>query len=232
MRVNSIRERMSGQEVFERLRAAIKYDWRDYVVLIALNEDKRPFAVLSAIILSQNTSDKNSIKAYQNLRSKVGVDPNSIIRAPIEVIEDAIRPAGLARQKAATLKRVARKVLELGGEDSLATMDPEVLRAEMLQVKGVGPKTIDVFLAAYRGLGVFAIDTHAKRIAVRWGLVKPNAKYEEVSEALLEFFGPDNAEEAHRLLIALGRLYCRARNPRCSECPLRDACPYLRARPS
>ncbi len=223
---------MSGQEVFERLKAAIKYDWRDYVVLIALNEDRRPFAVLSAIILSQNTSDKNSIKAYRNLRSKVGVDPDSITRAPLEAIEDAIRPAGLARQKAMTLKRVARKVLELGGEDSLATLDPEVLRAEMLRVKGVGPKTIDVFLAAYRGLGVFAVDTHARRIAVRWGLTRPNARYEEVSKALLEFFGPGRAEEAHRLLIALGRLYCRARNPRCSECPLRDVCPHPGARRS
>ena len=196
------------------------------MVLIALNEDRRPFAVLAAIILSQNTSDKNSIKAYRSLRNRIGVDPQSIERASLEEIEEAIRPAGLARQKAAALKRIALKVLELGGEEALDKMDPEVLKREMLQVKGIGPKTVDVFLAAYRGVSVFAVDTHARRIAVRWGLARPNASYDEVSKALLEFFGPDRAEEAHRLLIALGRLYCKARNPRCSECPLKDVCPY------
>jgi endonuclease-3 len=75
---------------------------------------------------------------------------------------------------------------------------------------------------------VFAVDTHAMRIAKRWGLVGEKAGYDEVSKALLEFFGPEKAEEAHRLIIALGRRYCTARNPRCSECPLRDICPYPR----
>lgn len=223
---------MSGQEVFEKLKSTLNYDWRDYVVLIALNEDKKPFAVLAAIILSQNTSDKNSIKAYRSLRNRIGVDPQSIKRASLEEIEEAIRPAGLARQKAATLKRAALKVIELGGEKALNKMDPEVLKREMLQVKGVGPKTVDVFLAAYRGVGVFAVDTHARRIAVRWGLARPNASYDEVSKALLEFFSLNRAEEAHRLLIALGRLYCKARNPRCSECPLKDVCPYPKTQQS
>lgn len=226
----SIRDLADGAEVFERLKSKVGYDWRDYVVLVALNEDRRPFAVLAAIILSQNTSDKNSIKAYKKLREKIGVDPESVARASAEEIEEAIRQAGLARQKAETLKSAALKVLELGGEDILDKMNPDDLRRVLLQVKGVGPKTVDVFLAAYRKVGVFAVDTHARRIAVRWGLVRPNASYDEVSRALLEFFGPDRAEEAHRLLIALGRLYCKARNPRCSVCPLRDVCPYPRVK--
>jgi len=61
---------------------------------------------------------------------------------------------------------------------------------------------------------------------VSWGLVGEKAGYDETSRALLHFFGPEYSEEAHRLLIALGRTYCKARNPDCSRCPLRDICPY------
>lgn len=228
----SIKDVVSGAVVFERLKSTLTYDWRDYVVLVALREDGRPFPVLVAIILSQNTSDKNSIRAYRILRERIGLDPKSIAEAPMDELIEAIRPAGLASQKAATLKGVALKVLELGGEAALDSMDPSRLREELMKVKGVGPKTVDVFLSAYRGVGVFAVDTHARRIAVRWGLARPNASYNEVSQALLNFFGGERSEEAHRLLIALGRLYCRARRPRCGECPLRDVCPYPRAQRS
>ncbi|MEM4971993.1 MAG: hypothetical protein QXE01_12160, partial [Sulfolobales archaeon] len=75
-----------------------------------------------------------------------------------------------------------------------------------------------------RGAPYFAVDTHAMRIAIRWGLVSRRS-YEEASKALLEFFGGERAEEAHRLLIALGRRYCRSRNPLCGECPINIYCP-------
>ena len=182
------------------------------------------------MILSQNTSDKNSIQAYRELRRRIGVTADSIARASLVEVEEAIRKAGLARQKARALKEAARLVLDLGGEEALLRLDPLELRERLLRIKGIGPKTVDVFLAVVRRAGVFAVDTHARRIAARWGLVYEKAGYEEVSRALLEFFGPDNAEEAHRLIIALGRTYCRARNPRCRECPLRDVCPYPRVK--
>ncbi len=71
---------------------------------------------------------------------------------------------------------------------------------------------------------MFAVDTHAMRVALRWGLAR-RRDYMEVSRALLEYFGAERAEEAHRLLIALGRRVCKARSPRCWECPLASYCP-------
>ncbi len=223
----SIASRAPGDVVFDVLKNNLKVDWKDYVVLVAGKLDGNPFAVLAAIILSQNTSDRNSIKAYERLREKVGVRPQDIVSASPRDIIEAIRPAGLPKQKAEALIGVARLVLEHGGEKWLARAPPEELRRELLRVRGVGKKTVDVFLSFYRRYrGVFAVDTHAARIAKRWGLVRGNATYDEVSRALLEYFGPEKAEEAHRLLIALGRQYCRAKNPRCSECPLRGLCPW------
>ncbi|MCE4612033.1 MAG: endonuclease III [Desulfurococcales archaeon] len=224
--MGSIAERASGDLVLERLRSALRVDWKEYVALVAERTDGRPFAVLAAIVLSQNTNDKNSIRAYERLRAMVGLKPEDVVNADFHLLEDAIRPAGLSRQKARTLKELAMKVIEWGGEEYLLREDPNVLREKLLSVPGVGPKTADVFLSLVRKApGVFAVDTHAARIARRWGLVRDKAGYEETSRALLQFFGEGRSEEAHRLLIALGRTYCRARNPLCSECPVKDLCP-------
>ncbi|BEP16666.1 endonuclease III [Pyrofollis japonicus] len=226
--MKSIAEKASGEEVYKRLSRSLKPDWRDYVALVAerLDGDKHPFAVLAAIILSQNTSDKNSIRAYMRLREEIGVSPEDILRAPLERLKEVIRPAGLVNNKAMALKEAARRIIEAGGEKILLEMPWRQLREFLLSIPGVGEKTADVFLQLVRRAPVFAVDTHAARIAKRWGLVHEKAGYKEISKALLEFFGPERSEEAHRLLIALGRTYCRARNPRCEECPLRDICPY------
>ncbi|BES82262.1 endonuclease III [Pyrodictium abyssi] len=220
--------RVDGETLYQLLSQSLRVDWRDYVVLVADRLDGNPYAVLAAIILSQNTSDRNSIRAYHSLRRLLGgrVTPEAVLAASEEELIEAIRPAGLARQKARTLREAAKRVIEAGGERVLLEKPPEELRAFLLSIPGVGKKTADVFLSFKRHAPVFAVDTHALRIARRWGLVGEKAGYDEASRALLGLFGPEKSEEAHRLLIALGRQYCRARSPRCSECPLRGLCPY------
>ncbi len=223
----SIRDRADGKTVYDILSRSLKVRWEDYTALVAYADRPRsPFSLLVALVLSQNTSDINSIRAYRRLKERVGLDPESIANADTRAIEEAIRPAGLASRRAETLKRLARFVIDAGGEDFLSREDPFKLRETLLKIKGVGFKTVDVFLSLYRRAPVFAVDTHAARIAKRWGLVGGKAGYREISDALLRFFGADASDSAHRLLIALGRTYCRARNPRCSDCPLRDLCPY------
>ena len=224
-RSGSIADRASGDEVFMILKGNLRVDWRDYVALVAYYLDRDPFAVLVAIILSQNTSDKNSIKAYMKLREEVGVTPEAILGVSEESLINVVRIAGLPRHKVAAMRALAELVKGRGGTGWLLREDPWRLREELLKIKGVGKKTVDVFLSIYGRAPVFAVDTHAARIAKRWRIVEESAGYDEVSRALLEFFGSERAEEAHRLLIALGREYCRARNPRCEVCPIRRLCP-------
>jgi len=215
---------ISGGEVFRVLSEAFRVDVGEYVVLVAHSLGEGAFPVLVSVILSQNTSDRNSIKAFLTLRERVGVRLEDILGASVDDIASSIRVAGLWRQKAETIKRVAEHVARLGGEDFLLREDPFRVREELLKVKGVGFKTVDVFLSVVRRAPVFAVDTHAMRVALRWGLAR-RRDYMEVSRALLEYFGAERAEEAHRLLIALGRRVCKARSPRCWECPLASYCP-------
>ncbi len=222
--MGSIVERADGDTIYSILSKSLKVDWREYVALVAKVKGEGLFPILVGIILSQNTSDRSSIKAFEKLRNSVGVSLNDILRANVDDIGNAIREAGLWKQKAETIKRAAEAISRTGGEDYLSREDPERLRSFLLSIKGIGFKTADVFLSVARGAPLFAIDTHAMRIALRWGLIERRS-YAEASKALLKLFGPERSEEAHRLLIALGRRYCRARNPRCSECPVRDLCP-------
>ncbi len=224
------RIRASGSEVLDVLSRSLRVDRRDYVVLVALDEYGSPFIVLVSVILSQNTNDKNAIRALREFASRIGTRPEDAVRAGVDRVAEAIRAAGLHRQKARAIVELARRLMEVGGEEFLSKAPVGEVREFLLSIPGIGRKTVDVFLAVYRGVPVFAVDTHAARIARRWGLVGEKASYEEVSRALLEFFGPEHAEEAHRLVIALGREYCRARNPRCGSCPLREVCPSARRR--
>jgi len=183
-----------------------------------------PFGLLVAIILSQNTSDKNSIRALLNLKDKIGLDPARICEAKIGEIERAIYSAGLYRQKAKAIKNLARKVIEGLDLKKILKLETKEARKILLGLEGIGKKTVDVFLALH-GKRIMGVDVHARRIALRWGIAKKDS-YDEIQKAYVELFDfVDNYDYLHRLLIMLGREYCRARNPRCDECPLRKICP-------
>ncbi len=222
---------LGGERVFQILSETVSVDPREYVVHAA---GDNLFLVLVGIILSQNTTDKNSIRALESFRSKVGESPEDVLKHSIEEVEEAIRVAGGYRRKARAIVGVSRILASLGGESFLRRAPASEIRRVLSGVKGIGRKTIDVFLSFTGKERVFPVDTHAQRIAYRWGLVpKPKDKYEIVSRALAEFFGENvDYERAHKLIIAFGREYCKARNPRCSECPLRDCCPFARRQSS
>ncbi|MEB3773487.1 MAG: endonuclease III [Desulfurococcales archaeon] len=224
--MDSIADRADGSTVLDRLRRSLKPSVEEYASLLPLVSGDGAFAVLVAIILSQNTNDKNAIRAYNNLKATVGVDPEKLLDAGVDAVSRAIRAAGLYRQKARAIIEAARVVVGMGGDDFLLKAPANRVREALMSVRGVGEKTVDVFLSVVRGVEVFAVDTHARRIAVRWGLAGPRSGYREISEAYRRFFNGRNLGEAHRLIIALGRRYCTSRRPRCSICPVRDLCPY------
>ncbi len=205
-----------------------------FVVSSIRRRRRDPFKVLVGIVLSQNTSDANAIRAFRRLEERVGVDPERLAEAPLEVIEDAVRPAGLYKRRAWVIKNLARVVLERYGGDlwSLLRKPWREARKELLGIPGIGVKTADVLLANFVSEAeVLAVDTHINRVSKRLGIVGPRAGYEEISSRLIELLrGKIDLLEAHLKLIAVGRRYCKPRRPRCWECPLREVCSYAQAR--
>ena len=225
-------EGFTGRQVIDLLeKSGLEIREEDYVSLVSKKLDGNPFAFLIAIIISQNTTDKAAIRAYKRLHSlaRGKIVPEKMVSLGPELIEFALHPAGLARQKSDSIYNISRKLIELGGEKVLSESDPKKLREILKSLPGIGDKTIDVYLSQMRGENVFAVDTHARRIAHRWCLTKSRS-YRVISQVLTDFFKGEDLVKAHKLLIALGRKWCKAKKPRCEECPLREICPYAAQR--
>ena len=195
-------------------------EWRE--PLPALDE-------LISTILSQNTNDHNRDAAFNGLRKRF--DSWEALRdAEAQAVIDAIRPAGLANQKAPRIQAVLRQIsAETGGLnlDFLKDWDPEQARAWLTRFKGVGPKTAAIVLVFSLGMPAFPVDTHIYRVSGRIGLRPQKMTVEQAHAHLAGLFPKDEYGPAHLNLIRLGREVCHARKPECPICPVREWCNYF-----
>jgi endonuclease-3 len=103
----------------------------------------------------------------------------------------------------------------------------EQARLKLMELPGIGKKTADVLLASKHSYAeVMVVDTHMERIAKRLGLVRPDAKYEDIQKALKAFIPWKKGERTGGLLWLLAKYTCRAQNPKCPECPIIELCDY------
>ena len=190
------------------------------------------FEVLISTILSQNTTVANERRGFKDLRLRVGaITPQRIAQTPEAEIAAAIWHAGLAEQKAPRIVAVARTLGEGRGNrlERILELPTDRARQDLIALPGVGPKTADVVLAMAAGHPTFPVDTHIARIARRWNLVR-RTDYESIRAALERWTPPGKRKAWHLAIIAHGRTLCKARNPRCSECPVRRDCDWYRLR--
>ncbi len=181
-----------------------------------------PVEELILTILSQNTSDRNRDLAWERLRKKFPT-MEDLEKASVEEIERAIKPAGLYRQKAKSIKEALSRLREEFGSLQIPLQGEEAFKF-LLSLKGVGPKTAAVVSLFSLSHPHFPVDTHIFRVSNRIPLVKGKSR-EKVQEELNKKVPDEIKKEFHLLLIELGRKYCRPR-PRCQECPLRDLCSF------
>ncbi len=184
------------------------------------------FETLIVTVISQNTSDRNTARAFENLSKKFPITPEALSKAPIPEIEEALKVAGLYRNKAKTIKKLAKIIMEKfdGSLDFIYELPLEEARKTLLELPGVGRKTADVLLLFRAKKPAIPIDTHINRVSKRLGFVDQNADYEEIRSRLEALYNPEDYFDVHILLIMLGRKYCKARNPKCAECPVNRLC--------
>ncbi len=186
-----------------------------------------PLDNLMLTLLSQNTNDVNRDQAYQTLRARFP-SWHDVMLADVAAVADAIRNAGLANQKSARMQAILRWIHDEYGQlnlDMLCTMNPADVIQTFCQLKGIGIKTISVVLAFSCGVDIFPVDTHVHRLCNRIGLVTPPTKSAEQTFTQMQGrFPAGKAFSFHLNLITHGRSICKARAPRCSQCPLTAWC--------
>ncbi len=189
-----------------------------------------PLDSLVAVILSQNTSDKNSWPAFRNLK-KTYPEWEAVIVAPTRRIASAIKHGGLANIKARRIKSVLQEIKNKRGEldiSFLSGLSTEEARGFLLSLNGVGPKSAAVVLNFAFGRPAFPVDTHVYRVSKRLGLIPEKVSREKAHE-VMEKLVPDEEKTAYHLnLIRLGREICISRKPRCLQCPLKKQCVYYK----
>ena len=186
-----------------------------------------PIDALIATILSQNTNDKNSYQAYQNLKKKYK-SRQKLADAPRNKIEQTIRVAGLGKQKSAAIKNFLVTLKKNKGSLNLQYIkkmpDQEILN-ELTSIKRIGVKTASCVLLFSLDRNVCPVDTHVHRTLNRIGIVKtktPDKTFEKINGKLPERI----AHQFHTNLIKLGREICKPTKPLCSVCPLLKFCKF------
>jgi endonuclease-3 len=186
-----------------------------------------PLDELVACILSQNTSDTNSFRAFEQLKKRYPT-MQQVMDAPVPELVATIRTGGLAETKAPRIQNVLHSLLEERGKlslDFLYAMSDADARAWLRSLPGVGPKTAGIVLCFAMGRPVLPVDTHVFRVAWRLGLIDKKIGEARAHDALQAQILPAQTFRFHVALITHGREVCKAITPLCSLCPLTDLCP-------
>jgi endonuclease-3 len=195
-----------------------------------------PVDELVRTILSQNTSDTNSLAAFAVLKKSFR-DWESLLRADTRKISGLIRHAGLANIKAHRIKDALEEIKRREDSlslDALSKMDDDDALAYLRTLKGVGPKTAACVLLFSFGKPVMPVDTHIFRVAKRLGLIGGGVDIKDAHRVLTAiclksnrgYLSMDLIYAFHLGIIEHGRRTCKSQNPKCGFCVLYSMCRF------
>jgi endonuclease-3 len=179
-----------------------------------------PFGLLVSVVLSAQATDKSVNLATPGL-FRVANNPEAMLKLGRRGLERHIRRIGLYRTKAKNILATCKLLLQRHGGEVPRTR--EALQA----LPGVGRKTANVILNTAFGEPTIAVDTHIFRVANRTGIAG-GKDVRAVEDKLLKVVPDEFKLDAHHWLILHGRYICKARNPDCPTCLIRDLCEYRR----
>ena len=188
---------------------------------------RHPIAELVLTVLSQSTNDRNRDVAYFRLRDRFPTW-EQVRDAPVDAVEEAIRPGGISKIKSARIRDILAAITERERTltlDHLATLSVPEAQDYLTGLPGVGRKTAACVLLFALGMHDVPVDTHVSRVGTRLGLFRPKAPLLEMHDEMLAIT-PAGAElELHLNLLRHGRRTCHARKPACRACALARMCP-------
>lgn len=182
----------------------------------ALNYNS-PFELLIAVILSAQCTDVRVNVITARIFPAYNT-PAKMLTLSLAELEELIRDCGLFHSKAKNILAACRMLEEEFGGEVPDSFD------KLIKLPGVGRKTANVMLSVCFGVPALAVDTHVFRVSNRTRLAKGNTP-NEVEEGLMKTVPRSSWSDAHHWLIWHGRKVCRARNPLCGACVIRELCP-------
>ncbi len=183
---------------------------------------------LISCILSQSTTDANRDRGFDALKERYPTW-EAARHAPAEELIDTIRSAGLANQKGPRIQKVLGRIYDEIGSysiDFLQDIPLDEARNWLISLNGVGPKTAAIVLCFAFGLPAFPVDTHIHRVALRIGFLPEGMNAEKAHPVMEAIVPPEHYYAFHIQLIQHGRSLCKARSPKCEQCPLTQHCDY------
>jgi endonuclease III len=200
-------------EIFRRLREANPRPTTEL-------EYTTPYQLLISVILSAQATDVGVNKATKRLFPVAGT-PQALVALGEEKLKSYIATIGLYNTKAKNVVATSHALIDQHGGEVPRT------RAALEALPGVGRKTANVVLNTAFGEPTIAVDTHIFRVANRTGIA-PGKDVRSVEDRLERVVPAEFKQDAHHWLILHGRYVCRARQPVCPGCIIRDLCEYKR----
>lgn len=177
----------------------------------------KDYELLLAVMMSAQTTDKRVnmvtdvlFKKYDSLEKLSSADINDIIKI--------IKPIGTFNKKASNIISISKSLLK--DKNGIVPNDREYLES----LDGVGRKTTNVVLSNLYNVPCIAVDTHVSRVSKRLGIAKEKDDVLVIEKKLNKKFSKDKLARLHHQLVLFGRYYCKAKNPLCENCKLKDIC--------
>ena len=175
------------------------------------------FELLVAVILSAQCTDKR-VNEVTKILFPVANTPEKILSLGIEKLQEIIKPCGFFHTKAKHIAGTSKILIDEYGGEVPDTFD------ELVKLPGVGRKTANVILGVAFKKPAIAVDTHVFRVANRLKLAEGKTPL-EVELGLQKIIPREKWADTHHRLIWHGREICKARKPKCDDCPLNKICP-------
>jgi|WetSurMetagenome_2_1015567.scaffolds.fasta_scaffold53100_3 endonuclease III len=176
-----------------------------------------PFQLLAATILSAQCTDDQVNRATVGL-FKMAATPEAMARVPLPRLEQAIRSTGFYHNKAKSISKMSRMLVEEFGGQVPREM------ADLVRLPGVARKTANVLRSTAYGLPGIIVDTHFIRLSGRMGLTK-NEKPEKIEADLCALLPEARWSAFSHAILFHGRAVCEARRPACDRCCVSRLCP-------
>ena len=180
-------------------------------------EFNKDYELLIATVLSAQTTDKRVNKVTRVLFKKYP-SIEALSNASIKDIESIIKEIGTYHKKAVFVKDIATRLLN----DNVTVLPND--RKYLESLPGVGRKTTNVFLSVIYNEPAIAVDTHVARVSKRLGLANEEDTVDIIEKKLMKKVPKERWGRTHHQLVLFGRYYCKAKNPECVNCKLKDIC--------